>query len=46
LRTQTLDVINLIQWEGLTDIVLVGHSYGGFVVCGVADEFPERVRAA
>src|ERR1700693_3130355 len=38
LRTQTLDVINLIRWEGLNDIVLCGHSYGGFVVSGVADE--------
>jgi hypothetical protein len=28
LRTQTLDVINLIRWEGLHDIVLCGHSYG------------------
>jgi pimeloyl-ACP methyl ester carboxylesterase len=45
LRTQTLDVINLVRWEGLTDIVLCGHSYGGFVVSGVADEFPERVRS-
>jgi len=45
LRTQTLDVINLIRWEGLTDIVLVGHSYAGFVVCGVADRMPERVRS-
>jgi pimeloyl-ACP methyl ester carboxylesterase len=45
LRTQTLDVINLIRWEGLSDIVLCGHSYAGFVVCGVADELPERVRS-
>jgi len=45
LRTQTLDVINLIRWEELTDIVLVGHSYAGFVVSGVADQFPERVRS-
>jgi pimeloyl-ACP methyl ester carboxylesterase len=45
LHTQTLDVINLIRWEGLTDIVLCGHSYGGFVISGVADELPERVRS-
>jgi pimeloyl-ACP methyl ester carboxylesterase len=45
LRTQTLDAINLILWEGLHDIVLCGHSYGGFVVSGVADELPERVRS-
>lgn len=45
LHTQTLDVINLMRWEGLTDIVLCGHSYGGFVVSGVADMFPERIRS-
>jgi pimeloyl-ACP methyl ester carboxylesterase len=45
LRTHILDVINLIRWEGLTDIVLCGHSYGGFVASGVADELPERVRS-
>src|SRR3954464_8697480 len=45
LRTQILDVVNLIRWEGLNDIVLCGHSYGGFVVSGVADELPERVRS-
>jgi pimeloyl-ACP methyl ester carboxylesterase len=45
LHTQTLDVTNLIGWEELTDFVLVGHSYGGFVVCGVADALPERIRS-
>jgi len=45
LRTQILDVINLIRWEGLDEIVLCGHSYGGFVVAGVADALPDRVRS-
>ena len=45
LRTQTLDVLNLIRWEELTDIVLCGHSYGGMVVSGVADVMPERIRS-
>ncbi|WP_028927182.1 alpha/beta hydrolase [Pseudonocardia acaciae] len=27
------------------DVVLVGHSYGGSVITGVADRVPERVRA-
>lgn len=45
LRTQTLDVVNLVRWEGLDDFILVGHSYGGFVVSGVADGFPERIRS-
>jgi pimeloyl-ACP methyl ester carboxylesterase len=45
LQTHTMDVLNLIQWEDLTDIVLCGHSYGGMVVSGVADRIPERVRS-
>src|SRR4051812_12969218 len=31
------DVVNFIEWEDLHDIVLVGHSYGGMVITGVAD---------
>jgi pimeloyl-ACP methyl ester carboxylesterase len=45
LQTQTLDVLNLIRWEQLTDFVLCGHSYGGMVVSGVADRIPERIRS-
>ncbi|HEX3837709.1 MAG TPA: alpha/beta fold hydrolase [Steroidobacteraceae bacterium] len=45
LQTHTMDVLNLIEWEQLTDLVLCGHSYGGMVVTGVADRIPERIRA-
>lgn len=45
LSTHVTDVVNLIRWEGLTDIVLCGHSYGGMVVTAVADTVPERLRA-
>ncbi|HTV80904.1 MAG TPA: alpha/beta fold hydrolase [Steroidobacteraceae bacterium] len=45
LETQTLDVLNLIRWEELRDIVLCGHSYGGMVVTGVADRIPDRIRS-
>ncbi len=45
LETHILDVLNLIQWEELSDIVLCGHSYGGCVISGVADRVPERIRA-
>ena len=38
LKTHIADVVNTIVWEELTDIVLVGHSYGGMVITGVADE--------
>ena len=29
---------------GLRDVILVGHSYGGFVITGVADRVPGRIR--
>jgi pimeloyl-ACP methyl ester carboxylesterase len=45
LGTHILDVVNLIHWEELTDVVLCGHSYGGCVVTGVADRMPERIRS-
>jgi pimeloyl-ACP methyl ester carboxylesterase len=45
LHTHTMDVLNLIEWEELTDLVLCGHSYGGMVVTGVADRIPKRIRS-
>jgi pimeloyl-ACP methyl ester carboxylesterase len=36
-------VIGVIDEEDLSDIVLVGHSYGGMVISGVADRVPEKV---
>ena len=44
LETHIQDVLNVIEYEDLTDFVLVGHSYGGMVVTGVADRVPDRVR--
>lgn len=34
----------LIVENDLQDIILVGHSYGGFVITGVADRIPEKIR--
>lgn len=45
LDTHIADVVNLMQWEDLSDVVLCGHSYGGCVVTGVADRVPERIAA-
>jgi pimeloyl-ACP methyl ester carboxylesterase len=45
LETHIADVINLIRWEELADVVLCGHSYGGCVVTSVADRIPETIRA-
>src|ERR1700747_2081696 len=43
LDTHIQDVIGVIDDEDLSDIVLVGHSYGGMVITGVADRMPEKV---
>jgi pimeloyl-ACP methyl ester carboxylesterase len=45
LDTHIDDVVNLIRWEELTDVVLCGHSYGGCVISGVADRIPDRIGA-
>ena len=37
------DIVNLIEWEGLDEVVLVGHSYGGMPVTGAADRVAERL---
>jgi pimeloyl-ACP methyl ester carboxylesterase len=37
LETHIQDVLNVIKYEDLRDIVLIGHSYGGMVATGVAD---------
>ena len=44
LDTHIQDIVNVILWENLHDIVLVGHSYGGMVITGVADRVPDRIR--
>ena len=34
LDTHILDVVNVMKWQELNDVVLVGHSYGGMVISG------------
>jgi pimeloyl-ACP methyl ester carboxylesterase len=43
LDVHVTDVVNLIEYEGLDGVVLVGHSYAGAVVTGVADRVPSRL---
>jgi pimeloyl-ACP methyl ester carboxylesterase len=43
LSTHIKDITRLLDWEDLTDVVLVGHSYGGMVVTGVLGRVPERL---
>jgi pimeloyl-ACP methyl ester carboxylesterase len=44
LNTHIQDIVNVILWENLHDVVLVGHSYGGMVITGVADRVPDRIK--
>jgi pimeloyl-ACP methyl ester carboxylesterase len=43
LETHIQDIVNVYEYEDLRDTILVGHSYGGMIVAGVADRLPERV---
>jgi pimeloyl-ACP methyl ester carboxylesterase len=43
LNTHIQDVIGVVEDADLSDIVLVGNSYGGMVITGVADHMPEKV---
>ena len=37
LETHVMDVVNLIKYNDLRDVVLVGHSYAGIVLTAVAE---------
>jgi pimeloyl-ACP methyl ester carboxylesterase len=43
LTTHITDVVNLLFYEDLSEVVLVGHSYAGMVITGVAARIPERL---
>ena len=43
LDTHVNDIVQHIQMENLTDVVLLGWSYGGMVVTGVISEIPDRI---
>jgi len=44
LETHIQDILNVIRYEDLRDIVLIGHSYGGMVATGVADRARDRIK--
>ena len=43
LDTHVLDVVNEMKWQELSDVVLVGHSYGGMVISGVAEKMEKSI---
>ncbi|MGA2664304.1 MAG: alpha/beta hydrolase [Nitrososphaerales archaeon] len=44
IETAIRDVLNVLEYNDLDDVVLVGHSFAGKVVAAAADRAPERVR--
>jgi len=44
LDTFTKDIVNVIEAEELSNIILVGHSFGGLAISGTADAMPDRIR--
>lgn len=45
LETHVTDLTNLVEYEDLREVVLVGHSYGGAPVCAAADRLADRLAA-
>ena len=43
MHTHILDIIQVLEYENLSKVTLVGHSYGGLVIGGVAAKVPERI---
>jgi pimeloyl-ACP methyl ester carboxylesterase len=45
LETHIRDVAGCIEAEEIKDVILVGHSYGGMVITGLADRMSDRIKA-
>jgi pimeloyl-ACP methyl ester carboxylesterase len=43
LDTHITDVVNVLHYDDLRDVILVGHSYGGMVITGVGDRAADRI---
>jgi pimeloyl-ACP methyl ester carboxylesterase len=43
LSIHVTDVVNVLMWERLDGVLLAGHSYGGFVISGVAERMPGAI---
>jgi pimeloyl-ACP methyl ester carboxylesterase len=43
LDTHILDIVNELKWQELNDVVIVGHSYGGMVISGVAEKMEKAI---
>ena len=39
------DIVSMLEYEDLQEVILVGHSYGGMVITGVADKAKKKVES-
>jgi pimeloyl-ACP methyl ester carboxylesterase len=46
LTTHVTDIVNVVLFEDLSEVILVGHSYGGMVITGVMNRIPQRISHA
>jgi pimeloyl-ACP methyl ester carboxylesterase len=44
LSTHIVDIINLFEYEDLNHVIIVGHSYAGMIISGIADKIPSRLK--
>lgn len=44
LDTHIFDTVQVLEYEDIDEVVLVGHSYGGLVIGGVTEKVPQRVQ--
>lgn len=44
LNMHVADIVGVLTFEDLQEVILLGHSYGGMVITGVADREPSRIR--
>jgi pimeloyl-ACP methyl ester carboxylesterase len=44
LDTHIIDIIQVLEYEDLSEVILIGHSYGGLVIGGATEKLPNRIR--
>lgn len=44
LKAYIQDIVNVIHYEKLKEVILIGHSYGGMVITGIAEIIPECIK--
>src|SRR6202790_2354862 len=45
LKTHITDVVNVMKWERLQNVVLCGPSYGSFVISVIAEQMASAIRS-